>query len=75
MVEDTLRPGDIILFCCKNVLSAVQRTLTRTQWDHIGMVAWDWGVSATAVLCVWSHGSMLTMMIMMLIVVGDAGYC
>ena len=30
--------GDIILFKCVNSLSSLQRTITGSEWDHVGLV-------------------------------------
>lgn len=30
--------GDIILFKCANTLSHLQRRVTRSEWDHVGIV-------------------------------------
>ena len=40
-VGDFCRPGDVILFSCKGVLQGLQRTVTRSSWDHVGIVVND----------------------------------
>jgi len=37
-LQGTVRWGDIILFKCKNSMSSLQRTITGSDWDHIGVV-------------------------------------
>lgn len=33
-----VRPGDVVLFSCDNTPSALQRGVTRCDWDHVGVV-------------------------------------
>ena len=37
-LQGTVRWGDIILFRCVNSLSNLQRTITGSNWDHVGVV-------------------------------------
>lgn len=37
-LNEFVQPGDILLFACNNVLSGLQRTVTRSEWDHIAIV-------------------------------------
>lgn len=37
-IRDFVRPGDVLLFKCDNFPSALQRTLTSCEYDHVGIV-------------------------------------
>jgi hypothetical protein len=37
-VRQELRWGDVVLFKCSNAFSELQRTVTRAEWDHVGLV-------------------------------------
>ncbi|EGZ27619.1 hypothetical protein PHYSODRAFT_353423 [Phytophthora sojae] len=38
VLEYYTRPGDLILFNGRAKVSALQRSLTRAEWDHVGIV-------------------------------------
>lgn len=54
-LEQALGGGDVVLFRCQGVLSQLQRWISRSEWDHVGMVglcacayrrlSWVWGRS------------------------------
>lgn len=43
-VLDFVRTGDIVLFRCRNMLSGLQRRVTRSEFDHVGVVVSHRGV-------------------------------
>ena len=45
-VLDFVHTGDIVLFRCRNMLSGLQRRVTRSEFDHVGVVVSHRGVCA-----------------------------
>lgn len=37
-VLEFVRTGDLVLFRCRNMLSGLQRKVTRSEFDHVGVV-------------------------------------
>lgn len=37
-LDQVARAGDVFLFRCKGLLSRLQRWVSRSEWDHVGMV-------------------------------------
>lgn len=38
VLQDLASYGDVLLFRCRNTLSSLQRTVTRSEWDHVALV-------------------------------------
>lgn len=38
-LEEAARGGDVFLFRCRGVLNQLQRWISRSEWDHVGMVS------------------------------------
>lgn len=60
-LEQAVKAGDVFLFRCRGVLSRLQRWLSRSEWDHVGVVRegclvvfflkLEWSVHRTSISC------------------------